>query len=216
MLERWFRAFVIVQPFLWMWILEDDWFEFLNRDKVRNIFYISAMLFLLFLVISKFSIGFYSNELLIVYVCLVQWGIFVLMKNFEWGFRASVATSFLLVYLNSWYWESFLHIWAIQEKGINANQIFQLLHLIPGVYFWFRYDFDKSRVVDELAKGFMWSAIIGLMRVYRIWKYLPMVHTTSTVMFFNHGLMNLNRLICFTFLFKAIIVWGDHKKIMSH
>ena len=216
MLETVFRAFVIVQPFFWMWVLEDDRFEFLNREKAQDKFNIFAMLFLLFLVFSNFSIGFYSDELLIVYACLVQWGIFVLMKNFGWGFRASVATSFLLVYLNSWYWESFLHIWAILENGINPNQIFQLLHLIPGVYFWIRYDFDKNIVVDELAKGFMASTIIGLMRVYRVWKYLPMVHTESTVVFFNHGLMILNRIICFIFLFNAIIKWGEHKKIMSH
>jgi len=134
------------------------------------------------------------------------------MKNFNWHFREALATSFLLVYLNSWYWESFLHIWAIQENGINMNQMFQLLHLIPGVYFLIRYEFDKDRVVDELAKGFMVSIIIGVMLVYRVWRYLPMVHTEFTGLFFSHGLMILNRIICFVFLFKAIIHWGMSKK----
>ena len=216
MLETLFRAFVIVQPFLWMWILEDDRFEFLNDVNADYWFGVSFFVWLVLVGVYDIGIGFYSSELLIVYACLVQWGIFVLRKKFRWSFRASVATSFLLVYLNSWYWESFLHIWAIQEKGINPNQMFQLLHLIPGVYFWIRYEFDKNQVVDELAKGFIASTIIGLMLIFRIWQYLPMIHTKTTIFFFRQGLMNLNRIICFIFLFNAIIIWGEHKKIMSH
>ena len=212
MLETLFRAFVILQPFLWIWILEDDRFEFLNYKDSWAFFNYGFIVFIAFIGINNVSIGFYSPELLAVYSFLVWWGILVLMKNFNWHFREALATSFLLVYLNSWYWESFLHIWAIQENGINMNQIFQLLHLIPGVYFLIRYEFDKDRVVGELAKGFMVSTIIGFMRIYRVWKYLPMVHTEATVYFFNHGLMILNRIVCFVFLFNAIINWGVHKK----
>ncbi len=213
MLETLFRAFVILQPFLWIWILEDDRFEFLNREGYFTYFSIGFFMFGGYLLLEPgFSIGFYSNELLLVYSFLVWWGILVLMKNFAWSFRKSLATSFLLVYLNSWYWESFLHIWAIQENGINMNQIFQLLHLIPGVYFLIRYEFEKDRVIGELMKGFMVSTIIGYMRVYRVWKYLPIVNTDATGYFFNHGLMILNRIICFVFLFNAIIRWGMSKK----
>ena len=212
MLETLFRAFVILQPFLWIWILEDDRFEFLNKEKVYDLFWYGVIFASFAFLIEDINIGFYSSELLLVYSCLVSWGVLALMKNFNWHFREALATSFLLVYLNSWYWESFLHIWAIQENGINMNQIFQLLHLIPGVYFLIRYEFDKDRVVGELAKGFMVSTIIGFMRIYRVWKYLPMVHTEATVYFFNHGLMILNRIVCFVFLFNAIINWGMSKK----
>lgn len=214
MLETLFRAFVIVQPFLWIWILEDDRFEFLNKEdpKYWGWFTYGFVAFIAFIGINNFSIGFYSSEILVIYAFLVWWGNFVLMRNFLWNFREALATNFLLVYLNSWYWESFLHIWAIQENGITRNQIFQLLHLIPGVYFLIRYEFDKDRVIDELAKGFMVSTIIGFMRIYRVWKYLPMIHTETTVYFFNHGLMIVNRIICFVFLFNAIIRWGMSKK----
>jgi len=211
MLETIFRAFVIVQPFLWIWILEDDRFEFLNHKDAYAFFSYGALFTIIAFWIGRINIGFYSSELLVLYSCLVWWGILVLMKNFNWHFREALATSFLLVYLNSWYWEAFLHIWAIQENGINMNQIFQLLHLIPGVYFLIRYEFDKHKAIDELAKGFMVSTIIGLARVYRIWKYLPMVHTEASVYCINHGLMILNRVICFVFLFNAIIGWGEHK-----
>ena len=213
MFETLFRAFVILQPFLWIWILEDDRFEFLNHERVEGLFTYGVLLWLAAVWIWEISIGFYSSELLIGYSFLVWWGILALKKNFNWHFREALATSFLLVYLNSWYWESFLHIWAIQEKGINMNQMFQLLHLIPGVYFLIRYEFDKDRALNELAKGFFVSTIIGYMRIYRVWKYLPMVHTATTVYFFNHGLMILNRVISFVFLFNAIISWGMNTKI---
>ena len=212
MLETLFRAFVILQPFLWIWILEDDRFEFLNHARVKELFTYGVLFWMAAVWIGAFSIGFYSNELLILYSGLVWWGILVLKKNFNWHFREALATSFLLVYLNSWYWESFLHIWTIQENGINVNQMFQLLHLVPGVYFLIRYEFDKVRAINELIKGFYVTAIIGFMRVYRVWKYLPIVHTEFTVNFFNRGLMNLNRVICFVFLFNAIINWGMSKK----
>jgi len=216
MLETLFRAFLIVQPFLWIWILEDDRFEFLNHKEGFALFSYGAFFAITFFFICDFSIGFYSSELLFLYSALVWWGILVLMKNFNWNFREALATSFLLVYLNSWYWEAFLHIWAIQENGINMNQIFQLLHLIPGVYFLIRYEFDKHKAVDELAKGFMVSTIIGFMRIYRVWNYLPIIHTEASVYFFNHGLMILNRVICFVFLFHAIITWGMNTKIKVH
>ena len=212
MLETLFRAFLILQPFLWIWILEDDRFEFLNHERVKDLFTYASLFVIVGVWIGNISIGFYSRDLLLLYSCLVWWGILVLMKNFNWHFREALATSFLLVYLNSWYWESFLHIWAIQQNGINMNQIFQLLHLIPGVYFLIRYEFEKDRVVNELMKGFMVSTIIGYMRVYRVWKYLPIVNTDATGYFFNHGLMIVNRIICFVFLFNAIITWGMSKK----
>jgi hypothetical protein len=212
MLETLFRAFVIVQPFLWMWILEDDRFEFLNGDESFTLFSVLAMLWGVGLWLNPgFHIGLYSSEILFVYSFLVWWGILALIKNFGWDFREALATSFLLVYLNSWYWESFLHIWAIQENGINANQLFQLLHLIPGIYFLIRYEFDKNKAVDELAKGFIASTIIGLARKTRFYLQFPFMTLPLSVVF-DHGLMILNRVICFVFLFNAVISWGAHKK----
>jgi len=104
------------------------------------------------------------------------------------------------------------------ENGFNQNQFFQALHLLPAIYFLIRYRFDVSMAVDQLGKGFFISTIIGFSRNFRIWQYLPIVHTQQTVYFFNHGLMIMNRLICWVFLFNAIIIWGmqkdDYRKLM--
>lgn len=214
MLEALFRAFVIVQPFLWMWILEDDRFEFLNHDEAFALFSYGALFSIVAFWILDINIGFYTKGLLVIYSGLVWWGVLALMKNFNWHFREAVATSFLLVYLNSWYWESFLHIWAIQENGINANQMFQLLHLIPGVYFLIRYEFDKHKAIDELWKGFLVSAFIGLSKKTFFWEAWGLTKYFPSIVF-ERSLMNLNRIICFMFLFRAIICWGMNTKISS-
>ena len=212
MLETLFRAFVILQPFLWIWILEDDRFEFLNHKDAYDLFNYGVFFAIFAFWIGDVNIGFYSKGLLALYSAMVWWGVLVLMKNFNWHFREALATSFLLVYLNSWYWESFLHIWAIQENGINVNQMFQLLHLIPGVYFLIRYEFDKDRAINELAKGFMVSTIIGLSKKTFFWEAWGLTQYFPSIAF-ERSLMNLNRIICFIFLFRAIIVWGMNKKI---
>jgi len=163
------------------------------------------------IIIFDISIGFYTAELLILYAWMVLASTRILIKEHYFSFRKAIATSFLIVYLNSFYWESFLHIWTIMENGFNRNQFFQALHLIPAFYFLMRYKFDVNRAVDQVGKGFFISTVIGFSRQFRIWKYLPIEHTAQTVYFFNHGLMIFNRLICWVFLFNAIIIWGMHK-----
>jgi len=204
---------IIAQPFLWIWIIEDDRWEFLNNrwGTSKFLFDVVTGQLLLSIWLLKIDIGFYTNELLILYIGMVWISTDVLIKKHDLSFRKAIATSFLIVYLNSFYWESFLHIWVILESGFNRNQFFQALHLIPAFYFLMRYRFDRRIAVDQLGKGFFISTVIGFARHYRIWKYLPLIHTKQTVYFFNHGLMILNRLICWVFLFNAIIIWGMHK-----
>jgi len=206
-----FRALIIAQPFLWMWIIEDDRWEFLNNSFWVVLFnwLTGAIIGLVFF--FKISIGFYTSELLIFYTFLVWASVMIMGNRHSYDFRKAIANSFLIVYLNSYYWESFLHIWAIQENGFNMNQIFQALHLIPAAYFIVRYRFDFKNALDEFGKGFFFSAIFGFIRVFRMWKYLPITHTTLTIYAINHSLMILNRLICLIYLFRIVVVWGMHK-----
>jgi hypothetical protein len=208
-----FRALLIAQPFLWIWIIEDDRWEFLNDQLglIQYMFEKGSMVALFLVVGFSVEIGFYSTGLLTLYIFMVWMSYTWMMENHNFSFRKAIANSFLIVYLNSWYWESFLHIWAIQENGFNTNQLFQLLHLIPAVYFLIRYRFDAEYGLDEFGKGFFVSAMIGFIRVFRMWKYLPIVHTTQSVFIINQGLMILNRLICWIYLFRLIVIWGMHK-----
>jgi hypothetical protein len=211
LIEDLFRALVIAQPFLWMWVNEDDRWDFLNDVNMDSWFTIWVYAWVCVILFFDVRIGFYSTELLILYSLMVWASTIVQMKRYSFSFRKAIAQSFLIVYLNSYYWESFLHLWAINENGFNMNQLFQALRLIPAVYFILRYEFDVKEATDHLLMGFSISALIGAIRIYRLWKYLPIIHTTQTVYFINHGLMILNRLICLVFLFDAIIIWGRPK-----
>jgi hypothetical protein len=206
-----FRALVIAQPFLWMWIIEDDRWKVLNDVNADIWFSICAYAWISLIILFDVNIGFFSAELLILYALMVWASTMILIRKHFFSFRKAISNSFLIVYLNSYYWESFLHLWAINENGFNMNQVFQALRLIPAVYFIFRYKFDVKEASDHLLMGFSISALIGVIRIYRLWKYLPIVYSTQTVYFFNHGLMILNRLICLVYLFDAIIIWGMHK-----
>ena len=126
-----FRALVIFQPFLFIWIYEDDKFNFLNEGYGETaslsfqLFMIASFLCLVAVVLLEISIGYYTAYLLSIYIFMVLAMNYGLIGFFET--KKTIALSFLLVYVNSLYWESFLHVWAINEHGLNMNQAFQIL-----------------------------------------------------------------------------------------
>lgn len=163
------------------------------------------MICLFAVVLMRIEIAFYSTEILITYIFMVAILVEYLMDLPESSFRISLSLAFLLVYVNSWYWEGILHIWAIQENGLNFNQIIQLLHLAPVPYLLYRWSFEVKEAINWLTRGFAFSTIIALMKFYRVWKYLPIIHTAQTVFIFNHGLMWINRLFCLWVLYTIFV-----------
>lgn len=208
MSEDLFRALLIIQPFFWMWVLEDDRFDFLNRGNFMGALVQVTVCFVIAVLFMGFKVGPYSTGLIVVYAFFVLWVCSRCYDRFRWPFRESIALAFLIVYLNSWYWEGVLHLWAIAENGFNMNQAFQMLHLIPGIYFLIRWEFDRKEAGNDLLKGWAFSGLISFARMGRIWLFLPLVHTSFSVFFFNQGLMMLNRVICLWYLTNAIASWG--------
>ena len=164
--------------------------------------------FVIMVQVMGFEVGAYSTGLIVFYAFFVLWVCSRCYDKLKWPFRESVALAFLIVYLNSWYWEGVLHLWAIAENGFNLNQAYQMLHLIPGIYFLIRWEFDRQEAGHELLKGWAFSGLISFARMKRIWRFLPMVHTELSVLYFNQGLMMLNRIICLWYLTNAIATWG--------
>lgn len=207
LIETFFRAFIILQPFIWFWILEYDRFEFLNREESLPLFTGLVFLWILNAGITQFSIGFYSTELLIFYPGLILVGTIVCIRDFKYSFKDALSLGFLIAYLNSFYWEGLLHVWAIQENGFNMNQIFQMLHLIPAIYFIWRWEFDVKESIDCLLVGWASSGLLTFLR--RSWGWiLPASILDSLTFPLNSFVMMINRIVCFYFLFNAIIRWG--------
>ena len=215
MSEDLFRALLIVQPFFWMWVLEDDRFDFLNQEVFSEALFLGGLWFAIAVAVKGIKVGPYSTGLIVFYAFFVLWVCSRIYDEFRWPFRESLALAFLIVYLNSWYWEGVLHLWAIAENGFNLNQAFQMLHLIPGIYFLIRWEFDRREAGHNLLMGWVISGLISFARMGRVWKYLPIVHTSFTVFNINQGLMLLNRMICLWYLTNAIAGWGSPKEAFS-
>jgi hypothetical protein len=198
-----------------MWILEDDRSKFIDDVNIDAWFGVSVFAFIAFVGMFDIHIGFYSSGLLMLYAFLVWWGTWVCERAFNYKFKDALAISFLITFLNSYYWEGVLHLWAIMENGMNQNQFFQMLHLIPALYFLYRWEFDARESANMLLKGWAFAGLITFARKGRIWQYLPIVFTNWNVTFIDRGLMNLNRIICFYYLTKAIVRWGMPKKDME-
>jgi hypothetical protein len=208
MIETIVRGLVIAQPFVWIMVMEEPKFlAGLGNWRIQRLFKTFVPWAMLGVLISDLTIGFYDSQILANYILLVYMGVFII-RDYGFGFRECLALSFLIAYLNSWYWEGVLHLWVIAEAGLNFNQLFQMLHLIPGIYFLIKWEFHIPSSAKEIMRGWLASGFITGLRFLRVWKYIPMIHTTESVHWMNHGLMVLNRVICFWFLVNAIVKWG--------
>jgi len=211
LIEDLFRAFIIFQPFIWFWVLEDDRFNFLNREESLPFFTMLVFMWILSVGSTQASIGFYSTELLSLYSGLVLTGTITCIRDFKYSFKDALSLGFLIAYLNSFYWEGLLHVWAIQENGLNANQLFQMLHLIPAIYFIKRWEFDVKHSIDCLMVGWALSGLLTFLRMSWGW-ILPPAILSSLSFPLNAFVMMINRIVCFYFLFNAIVRWGMPRK----
>jgi len=68
----------------------------------------------------------------------------------RFGFKDAVALSFLIVFINSYYWESMFHFNAIVFYGLSFNQIIQMFHLLPAYFLVKELEFYNVRRVIKL------------------------------------------------------------------
>lgn len=187
--------------------------KILNHPKAEGYFLVIVFSGTFWVRFFELSIGFYSMELLILYSLFVAYFTEVIYRHDKYSFKEAMAISFLVVYLNSWYWEGLLHLWTISANGINLNQIYQLAHLIPAVYFLIRWEFYVNGSIDALMKGWLASGVITFLRLTRFW--IGWGITGNMAVTFNHGLMNLNRIVCLFYLYFAIVRFGFPKKLIE-
>jgi hypothetical protein len=78
----------------------------------------------------------------------------------EYDIKDALALSFLIVFINSYYWEFMLHFNVILFYGLNFNQLVQAFHLIPAYYLVKRTEFNDNKVVKKkLIYGLMISGL---------------------------------------------------------
>lgn len=78
----------------------------------------------------------------------------------KYSVKDSIALAFLIVFINSYYWESMHHLNAIIFYGLSFNQIIQMFHLLPAYFLVKRIEFyDSRRVIKFIIYGLMISGL---------------------------------------------------------
>ena len=180
-----FQAGVLLQPLLWMW-LHGSRLKF--PESLKYGFYSAAMVAVFAVWVTGFSVGFYTTFLIIQYCVFTALAVYLL--NTRYCFKEALCLGFLLVFLNSYYWELPLHIAAVLSGEPVVNVVFQLWRLAPLPFLLSRYSFaPKARYVVEAGIGV--SGVIMLawwfLHLRRIWWILP-----------------LNRVVCLLLLVKVV------------
>lgn len=154
MLSDYLINFIIyVQPLFFIWMFETiwhkEWYNIDLRDYGNDfgaldfIFYSVSSLFLIFVFVFNINYAFYTNFLLIQYVLLTMFAYYYLRKA-DFTFLYAICFSFLLVFLNSYVWESVLHFTVY---NINIRELFkirEIYHLIV-IYFLSRYFYVSDK-----------------------------------------------------------------------
>jgi len=194
------RVLVYAQSLIWIYLLD-------KNIRINSIFIKSLFIPLLAITyglidMTQFSFNQYPYYLLRYYIGLILYSYVVL--RFKYNFYDTVCLSFLLVFINSYYWEFISHFNAIIFYGLSFNQFIQAFHLIPAYLLY-------KKIWIENRKGFFKLIGLGLIIsninllaynfINRFWFYgLPV-----NQQLFN----NITRFICLNILLYAIINYAD-------
>lgn len=200
-----FRALVYGQVFFWLWLYDQDWLNTKIPEHIVDLFMFACPIgFALFVAWNRFGISQYTPTILIQYCFLYVLGWIFYKVKFSWVQALSLMG--LTVFLNSYYWESILHIQEIKlVGGFTPNMILQLVHLLPTWFFMTRFSFEKNRALNDLMVGFLISAIIGFITI----RYLatnpfsliiPAIYRNTI----KQNFFFLNRVSCLMILIKVI------------
>jgi len=198
------RSIVYAQPFIWLYFLDKD---IDVKDRYIKLLYPVALCILyLILIITGFGFSQYDNKLLKFYVLLLMYSHYVLSHNYN--FKDTVCLSFLLVFINSYYWESMLHLNAIMFYGLSSNQFIQGFHLIP-VYFLYR--MIKIKDIRRVKKLILYGLVISTLNLLSI-QVLPL-RFFNFIMYIDRNLINdITRISCLTILLIIFITKIEIKK----
>jgi len=147
-----FQVAIFTQPFLWMWLLRS---RIGLNDRLRYIFYLAGVAFIMAVWVTGFEVGYYNSHLLIQYAANTMLAVYLL--NQRKCFKESLCLAFLLVYINSYYWELPLHIVEAAILFPVVRIAVQATHLVAVPFLLGRYELTAAHR-DTVWNGFRFSA----------------------------------------------------------
>jgi len=205
---------IYAQPLFFTWLLETtynkesfmiDWlFDKRRLDLYFDILVLSSIFVL---AVTGFRYNYYTNNLLLNYVFLVYFAYHILRANNCTFFKA-ISLSFLLVFLNSYVWESVLHF---SEYTINIMNIFRVretFHLVV-IYLLSRYFIisDRKRLKWSVLNILLLNFLFSILYIEVYPRMLPIGETLK------QATMILNRFISLIYLLDIMIYAVEEKDI---
>jgi len=97
------------QLLLWMWLYHS---EIHFTDLVKPAYYLGGLLALFLVYVNQTTIYYYTTTILMQYVIMIMLATQLYDTRFE--FKQAICLAFLTVFLNSFYWEFFYHVYEFQ------------------------------------------------------------------------------------------------------
>ena len=187
-----FNIFVYTQPYIWL---------LLYRSKIKlslKVFWAISGVVLALVAVTGWSIGHYINNILIGYIAMVL-GVTYFYR--EMGSTKAVCLGFLLVFINSYFWEIPIHFADLLESHNFGLQIIQGLHIVPLplLIYVAGNDFTypkRSRLIDLILISFI--ATFGV-----TWVRFTFIRHFDEL---NYLLQHINRWFCLGVLTKIFNV----------
>lgn len=198
------NSIVYAIPFIWLYILNKK--VEINNYYIKLLYPVSLGIIYLMLVITGFGFNQYTNELLKFYTLLMLYAQFIL--RYEYNFKDAVCLSFLLVFINSYYWEFMLHLNFIMFNGLSLNQVIQGFHLVPAYFLYRRIEIKD---INRFKRLILYGLVISTLNVLSI-DFLSL-SLFGFLQYNTRGLVNnITRISCLTILLIIFITQIEIKK----
>lgn len=158
-----FLYIIYFQQFIWIIILNyenkllnNKIYKLLNNKIFKLLFYSLSLLFILSVIVLGIGFDVFTPYYFVLYSSLVLYSVYKL--NIKFDFKTSLCLGFLLVWINSYYWEFALHFSAFIQYGLSKNGIQQGLHLlpVPMLLMSFKFQYVKEKII-RLLYGLIYS-----------------------------------------------------------
>jgi len=157
------QVFLFLQVLLWVNLYHS---RFNVPDTLTPLFYIYGIVFLCLEYLTRFTVGFFTPWIIIQYIVMVLFSVAVYKQRFS--FKQALCLGFMTVYLNSFYWELFYHvyewqIWLPFSLGLEwwVNRLPQWIRLIPAFFIVNNFKVDNLK---PLTFGLMVSYVLTYLR----------------------------------------------------
>ncbi len=204
------NVLILGQCLFFMWLYEFG-LTFENNPPefhklIEGIFYVLSCIFIIGIVGLRVSYGWYKTHLILQYVILVLYAFRRL--NVKNSTMKAISLSFLLVFFNSYLWESVLHF---AEYTINPIKIFnfrELIHLIVLPFLYAHYTVNKKPLLNSIRMVLFINFLFSMITV-EVYPRID-VYNISVVFFNLMGFTHLiNRIISLVLL---IDMFNNHVK----